>query len=95
MFKAIGFAIGGIALVTLLAWGLTVWIARRVEAAIPPAGRFIDLPGIRLHVVEKGQGRPVILLHGIGGQLRHFTYALVDRLADDFHVVAVDRPGMG
>jgi len=68
---------------------------RRVEAAVPPVGRFVDLPGARLHVVERGQGPALLLVHGLAGQLRHFTYDIVDRLAAHYHVVAVDRPGSG
>lgn len=81
-----------------LLFGLLAFTAasvRRVEAALPPLGRFVDVPGARLHVVEKGQGPPVLLVHGLGGQLQHFTYALVDRLAEHHRVVAVDRPGSG
>lgn len=69
--------------------------ARRVEAALPPQGRFIDVPGARLHVVEKGQGPAVLLIHGLSGQLCHYTYGVVDLLARDHRVVAVDRPGSG
>src|SRR5262249_13900883 len=29
------------------------------------------------------------------GQLRNFTYSLVDRLTDEFRVIAIDRPGSG
>lgn len=68
---------------------------RRVEAAVPPVGRFIDLPGARLHVVERGQGPALLLVHGLAGQLRHFTYDIVERLAINHRVVAVDRPGSG
>ena len=68
---------------------------RRVEAAVPPLGRFIDLPGARLHVVERGQGPALLLVHGLAGQLRHFTYDIVERLAINHRVVAVDRPGSG
>ena len=68
---------------------------RRVEAAVPPVGRFVDLPGARLHVVERGQGPALLLVHGLAGQLRHFTYDIVDRLAAHHRVVAVDRPGSG
>ena len=74
---------------------LTLRTVRRVEAALPPAGRFVDVPGALLHVVERGHGPALLLVHGLGGQLGNFTYALVDELADDFHVVAVDRPGSG
>ncbi|MDW5375810.1 alpha/beta fold hydrolase [Halomonas sp. HP20-15] len=79
-------------------WGLrrfSVRVARRAEADVPPAGRFVDTPGGRVHLVEAGQGPPLVLIHGLGGQLQHFTYALTERLADDFHVIAVDRPGSG
>jgi len=72
------------------------WLTvHRVEAALPPNGRFVDVPGARLHVVERGQGPALLLVHGLAGQLRHFTYDLVDRLAAQYRVVAVDRPGSG
>lgn len=62
---------------------------------MPPAGRFVDVPAARLHVVERGQGPAVLLVHGLAGQLCHFTYAIVDELATQYRVVAVDRPGSG
>ncbi|WP_088280223.1 alpha/beta fold hydrolase [Ideonella sp. A 288] len=76
-------------------WLFTFATARRVEAMLPPQGRFVDVPGARLHVVERGQGRPLLLIHGLAGQLCHFTYAVVDLLATRYRVIAVDRPGSG
>jgi pimeloyl-ACP methyl ester carboxylesterase len=73
----------------------TLLTVHRVEAAVPPVGRFVDLPGAKLHVVERGQGPALLLVHGLAGQLRHFTFDIVDRLAAHYHVVAVDRPGSG
>jgi pimeloyl-ACP methyl ester carboxylesterase len=73
----------------------TIHMVRQVEAALPPTGRFVDVPGARLHVVERGQGPALLLVHGLAGQLCHFTYALVDQLATQCRVVAVDRPGSG
>lgn len=73
----------------------TVHTARRVEAALPPIGRFVDVPGARLHMVERGQGPALLLVHGLAGQLGHFTYSIVDQLAAQYRVVAVDRPGSG
>ena len=73
----------------------TVHTVRQVERALPPDGRFVDVPGARLHLVERGQGPALLLVHGLGGQLRHFTYGIVDQLAIEYRVVAVDRPGSG
>lgn len=66
-----------------------------VEAAYPPIGQFITVRGLDLHYVETGGGPPVVLLHGANGNLRDFTFSLVDRLKDDFRVIAFDRPGLG
>jgi pimeloyl-ACP methyl ester carboxylesterase len=73
----------------------TAFTARKVEAALPPAGRFVDVPGARLHVVERGTGPPLLLVHGLAGQVRYFTFGIVDQLAEQYRVVAVDRPGSG
>ena len=73
----------------------TLRTVRRVEKALPASGRFVEVPGARLHVVERGRGPALLMVHGLAGQLRHFTYDLVERLAAQYHVVAVDRPGSG
>jgi pimeloyl-ACP methyl ester carboxylesterase len=75
--------------------GFTAHTARRVESADPPRGRFLDLDSCRIHYVDQGAGLPIFLIHGLGGQLGNFTYSLVGRLAKEFRVVAVDRPGSG
>jgi pimeloyl-ACP methyl ester carboxylesterase len=78
---------GGFALFTALT-------ARQAEALAPPIGRFLEVDGARLHYVDRGTGPAVVLVHGLGGNLRNF-YAVVDRLAATCRVVAVDRPGSG
>jgi pimeloyl-ACP methyl ester carboxylesterase len=75
--------------------GYTAYTARRIERAIPPRGRFLELDGCRIRYVDEGSGPPLFLIHGLGGQVGNFTYALVGRLAKEFRVVAVDRPGSG
>ncbi len=86
-----------LALVALFAglFAYTVSKVRRVEAALPPNGRFVDVPGARLHVVERGQGPALLMVHGLSGQLGNFGYGMIEPLARDFRVVAVDRPGSG
>jgi hypothetical protein len=39
-------------------------LAAQAERQNPPLGKFIDVDGVRLHYVERGQGAPVVLLHG-------------------------------
>ena len=78
--------------------GLAVWngaLARRAERAFPPTGRFLDVDGVRLHYVEAGSGRPILLLHGANGSLSDFAETVMPALARRWRVVAVDRPGHG
>ncbi len=41
-----------------------VYRARKAEREHPPTGRFVTVGGVRLHYIEKGEGPPVVLLHG-------------------------------
>lgn len=72
----------------------TWWSARRAEALAPPIGRFVEIDDVRLHYVDKGSGPVVVMLHGLAGNLRNF-HALIDRLATDHRVIALDRPDCG
>lgn len=72
----------------------TWWSARQAEARVPPLGRFVDVGGTRLHYVDRGQGPVIVMVHGLSGNLRNF-HALIDRLAKDHRVIAVDRPDCG
>jgi pimeloyl-ACP methyl ester carboxylesterase len=95
---ALIFCVAACALLAMLTAGcilFTMLIRRRVETAVPPLGRFVQAGGTRLHIVERGTGPALVLIHGLGAQLRNFTYALVEHLAADFHVICVDRPGCG
>ncbi|MAM61193.1 alpha/beta hydrolase [Maritimibacter sp. UBA3975] len=71
-------------------------LAAQAEAAVPPAGRFAAISTGRLHYTDTGgSGRPVVMIHGLGGQLRSLTMSLAGPLSRDFRVIAIDRPGMG
>jgi pimeloyl-ACP methyl ester carboxylesterase len=70
--------------------------AREAERKHPPIGRFLDVNGVRLHYLERGQGETVLLIHGNGTMIQDFTVSgLVDRLASRYRVIAIDRPGYG
>ena len=71
---------------------------RREAAAIaenPPEGEFVEVDGVRVHYVRRGSGPELVLIHGASGNLRDFTYAFLDRAAQEFTVTAFDRPGLG
>ena len=44
-------------------------LAKKAERDNPPRGRFIWVRGVRLHVVERGHGEPLVLLHGNGSMV--------------------------
>ena len=69
--------------------------ADRAETAYPPLGNFVSVDGLRVHYVQAGQGPDLVLLHGAGGNLREFTFALMDQLTDRYTVTVFDRPGLG
>ena len=75
--------------------GWSAFVSRRAEAMVPAEGRFVDVPGARLHFIELGDGPPIVMVHGLMGQARNFAYALAERMARDHRVILVDRPGWG
>ena len=87
-----------VSLAVLVGFGLfayTVWTARQVDRFMAPRGQFIDVDGARLHYMENGAGSPILLIHGLGGQLLNFRHSLFAKLTDTHRVVAIDRPGSG
>jgi pimeloyl-ACP methyl ester carboxylesterase len=70
---------------------------RQVEREHPPAGRFLDVDGVRLHYLERGEGPPVVLLHGNVVTAEDWALSgVLDRVAARGHrVIAFDRPGYG
>jgi pimeloyl-ACP methyl ester carboxylesterase len=70
--------------------------AQDAERHYPPIGRFLDVDGVRLHYIERGEGEPLVLIHGNGTMIQDFTVSgLVDRLAESYRVIVIDRPGYG
>jgi pimeloyl-ACP methyl ester carboxylesterase len=68
-------------------------LAKRAERRHPPTGRFIDVDGARLHYVERGDGPPLVLLHGNGSMIE--SSGLIDLAARSHRVIVFDRPGFG
>jgi pimeloyl-ACP methyl ester carboxylesterase len=73
-----------------------IYRARKAEREHPPTGRFVIANGVRLHYIEKGEGPPVVLLHGNVVTAEDFkTSGVLDLLARRHRVIAFDRPGFG
>jgi len=75
--------------------------AERQEALLrlydlPAESRYVELerPQMRAHLLEAGDGEPLVLIHGGDGEGSLWT-PLMAELADDFHLYALDRPGCG
>jgi pimeloyl-ACP methyl ester carboxylesterase len=66
------------------------------ERETPPLGQFLTIDGMRLHYVERGQGEPLLLIHGNGMMIQDFLVSgIVDDLAERYRVIIIDRPGYG
>ena len=65
------------------------------HAETPPEGAFVDLPQGRIHAIVRGQGPDLVMIHGANGNARDFSFDLIDRMAEEFRVIAFDRPGFG
>lgn len=66
----------------------------RAESHSPPLGEFVTVQGLRVHYYEKGQGAPIVLIHGASSNLRDLE-SIVNGLAHEHRAIAFDRPGYG
>jgi len=67
---------------------------RVIEARNPPKGRTLTIEGRTLHVLQRGAGPDVVLIHGAAMMADEMMAALGDELAD-YRVTAIDRPSHG
>jgi pimeloyl-ACP methyl ester carboxylesterase len=95
-----GFSNSTIVLASAAALALSAYVnhrlAKKAERANPPAGTFLSVNGVRLHFVDRGEGAPLVLLHGNGSMVQDFqSSGLLDLAATKYRVIAFDRPGYG
>ncbi len=71
-------------------------VARRAERRHPPEGSFIVVDGVRLHYSDRGEGSPVVLIHGnaVTGDDWN-TSGVAELLLQTHRVIIFDRPGFG
>lgn len=95
LFKTLAGTVGGVLAATAGLAAFTAWNRKHAEQIVPADGSFVDVPGARLHYVDVGEGSPIVMIHGLGGQLRNFTYGVSELLAPHHRLIIVDRPGSG
>jgi pimeloyl-ACP methyl ester carboxylesterase len=72
------------------------FVAKKAERNNPPTGKFVEVEGVRLHYIERGEGESLVLLHGNGSMIEDFSSSgLVDKAARRYRVIVFDRPGFG
>lgn len=86
-----------VAIILCLGWLGTRIIAARAARTISETGQSIAVRGGTIHYVDEGprDGVPLVMIHGLAGNLRHFTHSLTGLLANEFRVISLDRPGTG
>lgn len=79
---------------------IAIWYLKRPRVSVAdftsaqPASHQIKVSGLNLHYLRKGKGETVVLLHGIGASTYTWRF-LLEALAQDFDVIALDLPGFG
>lgn len=69
-------------------------VKQRPRGGSNPPGEFVDVSGLKTHVVSSGGGPTVVLCGGLGGNW--FDWDDCARILSSFHTVVVfDRPGFG
>ncbi|MBN2981646.1 MULTISPECIES: alpha/beta fold hydrolase [Cohnella] len=68
---------------------------RKAEAGYPPTGQFVTAEGIKLHYISKGEGKPVVFLHGGVLTGNDFRETIDLAASAGYRGIAFDRPGYG
>lgn len=70
--------------------------AWQAERASPPSGRFVDVHGVSIHYLDRGEGTPLVMLHGLGSMIQELRLSgLYELVAARYRVIIPDRPGYG
>ncbi len=64
------------------------------RALYPFDSHYLPLGDVRMHYVDEGTGRPVLMVHG-NPTWSFYWRRLIERFRGDYRVVAVDHIGCG
>ena len=91
-FKCIG---NGVIVVLALCWWrrspsgcffaqTTRRVAPKLSVFVWPPAVLSKSTGPRVHYVDQGSGRPILMIHGLGGQLHHMLRPLMEVFGDGY-----------
>jgi pimeloyl-ACP methyl ester carboxylesterase len=91
-------------LIVIAALGLSIfWFSapadvsfEEVRSSVPhsESSHFAEIDGVRLHYQEKGEGTPLVLIHGFTSSAYSWK-DVFEPFSRSFHVIAVDLKGFG
>lgn len=70
-------------------------IVQQAERDFPPIGNSVEVGGFRQHVIDRGEGPPLVMIHGAYGAAGDFAASLMPQTERRFRTIAGDRPGHG
>lgn len=88
----------GLIAILLLFLGLYIYNIIEIkngESEFPPKGEFITINNVKLHYYTKGEGKPIVFLHGAmlsGNDYKDVLYLIASQ---GYQGIAFDRPGYG
>lgn len=71
--------------INTLPTGVTRWV---------DSGQYAEIDGLKVHYLARGQGDPIVLIHGLGGWIYSWR-GNIEALAQNHQVYALDLPGFG
>src|SRR5215510_7037450 len=74
---------------------LAMWLYLPASAQPAIKENFVTVDRLRVRYIESGRGPTVVMIHGNAGSIEDFEFGVIQALASNYRVIAVDRPGHG
>ena len=70
-------------------------LASLAKNKLPATGKFTEVNGGTIHWTSKGDGEPIVLIHGLGGNHHNFSYMLSELVKNIelLALIGLDQPG--
>src|SRR5262249_36869057 len=82
-------------IILLLATWLCLPASAQSTSILRSKENFVTVEKLRVRYIEVGRGPTVVMIHGNAGSIEDFEFGVIQALASNYRVIAVDRPGHG